>query len=196
MRSPNCMPPAGRWYAQNAFIEEALQHLLLGGDTGAAIRLIAEQRYRMMNTTQWPRLERWLNLFTKDVVDTSGELWMVKTWLVYHHGQYAEIPALLTHLDEIMAGEADKGTVNHLAGEIAALHCAVAYYVGDAGRSISFARKSLDLLDHELWIVRVMVRMYLGEVCCCRVMKRVRIRHIIALSKKRRSKTNGLKPLC
>ena len=27
---------------------------------------------------------------------------------------------LLTHLNQIMAGEADKGTVNHLAGEIAA----------------------------------------------------------------------------
>ena len=49
-----------------------------------------------------------------------------------------------------------------LAGEIDALRCAIAYNAGDVEGTIFYARQALDLLDSELWIVRVMVRMYLG----------------------------------
>jgi len=153
---------AGRWHAQNGWIEEALYHLLPAGDISTAIELVSQHRYRMMNTTQWPRLERWLNLFPSEVVETSAELWMLKTWLVYHRAQYAEVPALLEHLDAMMAQGSDQGMANSLAGEIYSLRSAIAYYTGDAEGSISYARVALDLLNPELWIVRVMARMYLG----------------------------------
>jgi LuxR family maltose regulon positive regulatory protein len=153
---------AGRWYAQNNFIEEALYHLLPTGDTKAAIQLVARQRYRLMNTTQWPRIDRWLNLFSTEIVETSGELWMLKIWLVYQRGQYAELPGLLSHLGTILTNESEPEIANQLAGEINALRCAISYYSGDADGAISYARDALDHLDPEIWIVRVMVRMYLG----------------------------------
>ena len=158
----NLHAAAGRWYAQNSWTEEALYHLLAAGDTAAAIQLITQHRYRMMNTTQWPRLERWLNLFSTEVVETSAELWMLKTWLVYHRGQYIELPSLLEGLDAVIASKSNQETANRLAGEISSLRSAIAYYSGGAEKSIYFARTALDLLDPELWIVRVMARMYLG----------------------------------
>ena len=153
---------AGRWYAQNGWIEEALYHFLTAGDTSQAIQLIAKNRYRMMNTTQWSRLERWLNLFSAEVVKTSAELWMLKTWLVYHRGQFSQLPALLHHLAAVMAQKPDLRVANYLAGEISSLRSLIAYHSGDFERAISQAREALVLLDPELWIVRVMARMYLG----------------------------------
>jgi ATP/maltotriose-dependent transcriptional regulator MalT len=69
---------------------------------------------------------------------------------------------LLDHLNAILVGEAESAVATHLVGEINALRCAIAYYASDAEGAISFAHQALDQVDPELWIVRVMVRMYLG----------------------------------
>lgn len=153
---------AGRWYGQNGWIEEALHHLLAAHELDAAINLVAQHRYNMMNTTQWPRLDRWLNLFPAEVVETSAELWMLKTWLVYHHSQFSELPALLGHLAVILENEPNQLVGNDFSGEISALRSLIAYHAGDAGEAISQAQVALDILPPELWIVRVMVYMYMG----------------------------------
>ena len=153
---------AGNWYAKNGWIEEALYHLMTARDTAAAIQLIAKNRYRMMNTTQWLRLERWLNLFPAEVVKTSAELWILKTWLVYHRGNFSELPALLEHMADAMAKNPDQQDGNNLIGEISSLRSLIAYHAGDVELAIYQAREALQLIDPELWIVRVMARMYLG----------------------------------
>jgi LuxR family maltose regulon positive regulatory protein len=153
---------AGRWFAQNGWIEEALYHLIPADKTEEAINLIAQHRYQMMNHTQWPRLDRWMNLFPGEIIENSVELWMIKIWLTYQHGQYAELPALLGHLDTISTKENASGLSRSLVGEIKAVHCAIAYYNGDSESSIALARQALDLVESSLWIARVMIRMYLG----------------------------------
>ncbi len=153
---------AGRWYAQNGWIEEALSYLLTANEIQSAIELVAQHRHRMMNTTQWPRLERWLSLFPPEVVENSGELWIIKIWLLYYRAQYHEIPTSLEYLSDILAGESNQDVVNRLAGEIYSLRSAIAYNSGDAEETVYSGQNALDLLDPELWIVRVMARMYLG----------------------------------
>jgi LuxR family maltose regulon positive regulatory protein len=153
---------AGRWFAANGWIEEGLSHLLAAGEISAAIELVAQYRYRMLNNTQWLRLDRWLSLFSQEMIESSAELWMLKTWLAYHRGQWAELPALLRHLATITEGEANKGIADKLAGEISTLYSLLAYHNGDAERVISQARKALDLIDPEFWIVRVLARVYLS----------------------------------
>lgn len=153
---------AGRWFAQSGWIEEALYHLLTAVDTITAIKLVAQHRYSLMNTTQWPRLEGWLSLFPSEVVETSPELWMLKTWLVYHRGQWSELPALLGHLAAIITKDPYQETANRLAGEISSLRSLIAYHAGNADESISHARQALEQLPPEFWIVRVLARMYLG----------------------------------
>lgn len=153
---------AGNWYVQNGWIEEALNHLLNAGELSAAVQFIAQQRYSAMNNTQWLRLERWLNQFPTEVVETTAELWMLKTWLVYHRGQFTELPALLHHLAGVMAQETNQQIAHNLLGEVSSLRSLIAYHTGDFERAILKAREALELLDPELWIVRIMARMYLG----------------------------------
>ena len=153
---------AGSWYAQNGWIEEALNHLLNAGELSAAVHLVAQQRYSAMNNTQWPRLERLLDFFPNEIIETSAELWMLKTWLVYHRGQFNELPAMLQHLAVIVEHETNQQIAKDLIGEISSLRSLVSYHAGDFERAIPKARVALELLDPELWIVRIMARMYLG----------------------------------
>ena len=153
---------AGCWYAQNGWIEEALNHLLAASETAAAINLVAQHRPRMMNDNRWPRLERWLTFFSTETIKYSAELWMLKTWLVYHHGLWFELPAHLEQLTVIMAGNLDKETANNLAGEICSLQSLVAYHSGDIEGAISMARQALEFLPGDFWIARVLARTYLS----------------------------------
>ena len=153
---------AGQWYAQNGSLEEALYHLLPAGEISAAIQLIAQERYRLMNNTQWPHLERLLNLFPSNVVETSAELWMTKIWLLYYSGQWAEFPAVLEHLNTILIAESHQEAAHRLAGEISTLNALVAYHSGDANGALTFSRQALELLPVELWTVRVLARNYWG----------------------------------
>ncbi len=153
---------AGRWYARNNWVEEALNHLLTSSDTEAAIQVFSQHRYRIMNQDQWQRLERWLNLFSLAVIESCAELWMVKTWLFYRRGLWSELPALLKQLAAIMAANPDQERANNLAGEINALHSLIAYHAGDAQGAISHSRCALENVPAELWSVRVLARSYLG----------------------------------
>ena len=153
---------AGRWYARNGWMEEALYHLMAAQDVDAAIQLVAQQRYSMLNATQWPRLEAWLNLFSTKMIETSPELWMLKTWLMYHHGKFSELPPHLEHISALLADQANLESEERLAGEINSLRSLIAYHRGDAKEAISQAHRALASLSADLWIVRVMVRMYLG----------------------------------
>lgn len=153
---------AGRWFAQNGWVEEALYHLLAAGDTAAAIEVVFQHRYTMLNATQWQRLEKLLNLFSAEVVENSAELWMLKTWLVFHRGKYADLPASLEHLDTILNREPNRNTARRLAGEISCLRSLIAYHVGDSEGTIAEARQALENVPAELWIARILARTYLG----------------------------------
>jgi len=153
---------AGHWFARHDLIEEALSHWFAANDLPSAIDLVARHRYQMMNATQWPRLERWLSSFPVEVIGASAELWMLKTWLAYHRGQFAEIPALLQQLSGTMTNDPHQEIANRLTGEIQALQGLLAYHTAHAEEAVTRSRQALEVLPPELWIVRVMARMYLA----------------------------------
>jgi len=153
---------AGLWYAENNLIDEAFYHLLPSGEVSLAVELVTQHRTKMLNETRWSLLENWLNLFQDFTIERSPELWMLKTWLAYHRGQFFQIPALLQQLDAILADDSNRDAANRLAGEIHTLRSLVAYHSSDAKGAISHARMALELVPSELWIVRVLARLYLA----------------------------------
>jgi LuxR family maltose regulon positive regulatory protein len=74
---------ASAWFAENGLIEEALQHALAGGAIPAAMQLVALHGHDLMNDQQWPRLERWLSMFTRDQVEQNPELLILEAWLIH-----------------------------------------------------------------------------------------------------------------
>jgi LuxR family maltose regulon positive regulatory protein len=153
---------AGCWFTNNNWVEEALHHLLEAGDTAAAVELVAQHRSRMMNSDQWARLERWMKMFSAEAIHNSAELWMLKTWLIYHRGLWAELPEFLEVLATIMAQDPEPETGALLAGEISTLRSLIAYHAGFIEEAITQARRALEKTPFEFLVVRILARSYLG----------------------------------
>jgi len=153
---------AGRWYAENDLIDEAFYHLMPAGEISVAIELVTQHRTRMMNETRWSILENWLSLFQDLVIQNSPELWMLKTWLVYHRSQYVRLPGLLQELEAMLALDINQEAAERLAGEIHTLRSLVAYQSGDGEGTISQARMALERVPTEFWIVRILALLYLA----------------------------------
>jgi LuxR family maltose regulon positive regulatory protein len=153
---------AGRWFAQNDWIEEALHHFVLVGEITAAIDLIAQHRYRLMNEARWSVLDNWLNLFSDPIVEQSPELWMLKTWLGYHQGRWNELSAMIQRFETILADQPDPQQTGRLAGEIHAVRSAFLFFSGDLEDSVSQARLALNRIPPELWTVRNLARLHLS----------------------------------
>jgi ATP/maltotriose-dependent transcriptional regulator MalT len=115
-----------------------------------------------LNTIQWPRLERWLSLFPPQIVESSAELWMQKTELVYQRGQWAELPEHLGHLADLLEQVADQATVDRLAGEACGLRSLVAMLQTDLAGAIALARQALEVVPPAFWIMRVLARIVLA----------------------------------
>lgn len=154
---------ASDWLEQNGFADEAINHALAAGDMDRAAQVVARQRYDLMNRAQWQRLEQLLGQFPPDMIDHYPDLLMLKTWLVYHHGHWAALPAALGRLEAALARTSlAPGAVDHLQGEISALRSLVSYFAVDAESTLAHAQGSLEKVAGELWIVRIMARLYLA----------------------------------
>ncbi|HSR30838.1 MAG TPA: LuxR C-terminal-related transcriptional regulator, partial [Anaerolineae bacterium] len=154
---------AGAWFAQKGLIDEALHHFSTAGDTSAAVALVARHRYALMNRAQWPRLERYLQQFSPELVDQSPDLLMKKTWLLYQRGRYAELPAAVQKVEATLARTTlPPEMIEPLQGEISTLRSYVSAMTLDVKSAMVHARHALAQIPHELWIVRILARLCLS----------------------------------
>ncbi|RME97043.1 MAG: hypothetical protein D6768_20620 [Chloroflexi bacterium] len=154
---------AGRWLEQHDFIEEALRHYFAAGDISAAANLVARQRYALLNRAQWQRLEQQLGRFSPDNLEQFPALLMLKTWLIYHQGRWAELPAALQQLEVAMdRASLPPEEIRHLQGEMSALRSLLSFIAVDLEKTLACAQQSIEESPHELWIVRVLARLLLA----------------------------------
>ena len=156
---------AGAWFAEHRLIDEALHHFSAADNTPEAVALVARHRYALMNRVEWPRLDRYLQQFSPDILDQYPDLLVLKTWLLYHRGRWGELPAALQRLEAaILRASLPPETVNRLQGEISALRSLLYYYALDPKRALASAEEALAKTPRELWIVRILARLFLAGV--------------------------------
>lgn len=154
---------ASRWFEQNGRIEEALNHAFSAGDMEGAARIVFRQRYTSMNQARWQRLDLYLRRFPPQFAGQQPDLLMLKAWLLYHHGHYRQLPAVLQQLEATLGQEPlTPDSTRHLKGEISALRSLLSYYQTDAKRTITEAEFSIRNTPPELWIVRILARLFLA----------------------------------
>ena len=154
---------AGVWLGENGYIEAALDHFLAADDTAAAVALVEQQRYALMNDARWQQLGHYLGRFPPDVIEQYPELLILKAWLVYHHGQWSEMPVILPRLKQILRESALRPReTESFMGELNALFSLMAYMEIDPQAAIVHAERSIQTTSPEFWIVRVLARITLG----------------------------------
>ncbi|MFX1262379.1 MAG: LuxR C-terminal-related transcriptional regulator [Promethearchaeota archaeon] len=154
---------AGEWFVRNGFPDEAVRHFSAAEDTAAAVAVVEGRRYDLLNRAQWVRLEHYLDEFSPETVDASPELLVLKAWLLYHRGRYAELPAAVQGVEAALArATLAPGALDALQGEISTLRSYVSILALDLEGAFAHARQALAKTPRELWIVRLLARLCLA----------------------------------
>ena len=151
---------ASAWFAANGYLNEALHHARAGGDWAAAAQVVAEHRHELMNQFQWLRLERWVQLFPREVIDEQPDLLLIEISLKIIHQQISEAPALLDRVETLLAQRSSERNAA-LQAELETRRCAVNYHLGWA-INLSAAQRALDRLPAEWWYLRAYARLFLS----------------------------------
>lgn len=154
---------ASAWFEENGLIDEALTHAFSAGQLDRATGIVSQRRYALMNQARWQRLERYFDRFPQNFASRQPDLLMLKSWLIYHQGHYDQLPAILGQLETSL----DQTTLSaesrrHLKGEISALKSLIYYYQTNVERTIAEAEFSINNTPPELWIVRILARVFLA----------------------------------
>jgi LuxR family maltose regulon positive regulatory protein len=137
---------ASKWLAQNGYVDEALQHALIGEDADGAAQLIEAQRLPALNQEQWHRLQRWTNRMPRYVVNKRPILLLTQAWLMSTQFRMLEIEPILLKVESLLREQElglPSGVAKMLEGEIAILRSQAAYFQGNGQLCLELADSAL-----------------------------------------------------
>ncbi len=156
---------ASAWFAGQGLLEEALQHALLGHDTPAAVRLMAEHRHALMDAEQWQLHARTFRMFPAETVAAYPDLLLMTTWIARMGGAAAaHVLDLVDRVERLAVQMPDPGEhAVHLRGEIETLRALVAYEAAsDPENVIALARRALATTPRAWYYIRSVAWLYLA----------------------------------
>ncbi len=92
---------ASTWFAENGFVDEAISHALESGDKKAAVQWIKQHRHDIINREQWFHLNRWLEKFPFDFLQSDPELLLAKAWLYQRQARYDMLFEILDEIEHL-----------------------------------------------------------------------------------------------
>ena len=134
---------ASAWYADNGYLDEALHLAQAGNDLAACVRIIAQHRQDLMNRGQWQRVDRWLHLFPREVIDEQPHLLLLEVWLKFTRQQLGEAAVLLDRVEALLPGLSPETGVP-LQGEVKCWRSGLLYWSGDFAHSMTSAQQALE----------------------------------------------------
>ena len=139
---------AGRWYAQNGMLDQAVEHILAGEDYDAAARLIGENAERILMHGQTTTFLRWLEAFPIEQLYAHPVLVVYQGVAMLLLGKIPE--NALSILQEI-ASSAEK-----FRGEANTLQALYSVMKGNALEAIRLSESALQQLPAERAFLRIL----------------------------------------
>jgi LuxR family transcriptional regulator, maltose regulon positive regulatory protein len=153
---------ASAWFAANGYLDEALQHALAARNWAAALQVVMEHRHALMNQSQWQRLDRWVHVFPREVIDEQPHLLLIKVSLKIIWHQINEVPALLDRVEALLArGSFEQSEA--LQGEVDSRRSALYYWNGDWVRCLSTGSRALEKIPADWWYLCGYTRVFLSN---------------------------------
>ena len=118
---------ASAWYAANGDLDEALRHALAAGDMVAAVQIVAQHRYDLLNRSDWQSANRWLGMFPREVIDAQPDLLQIEIWMKFIQNQPAELPALFERVEALLPALPPE-RAKRLQGEVDARRAGLYYF--------------------------------------------------------------------
>jgi LuxR family maltose regulon positive regulatory protein len=107
------------------------------------VHIIAQHRQDLMNRDQWQRLDRWLHLFPREVIDEQPHLLLLEVWLKFTRQQLGEATVSLDRVEALLLGLPPEIGVP-LQGEVKIWRCGLLYWSGDFAHSMTTAQQALE----------------------------------------------------
>jgi LuxR family maltose regulon positive regulatory protein len=127
---------AAEWFAQEGMLDDALAHAFFIPSEEHALAIVERQRVAVLNQEDWPRMRRWLELFSPAFFEHAPALWIVKANVLLNQFRLVELNALLDRLE-------GHPTYTH---EVATIRSQIYFWRGDADRARELARTALATL--------------------------------------------------
>jgi len=103
---------AGKWYENQGFVTDALQHIFAIGDYTWAAQIVESIGSDIIwKEGQWQRLYRWMENFPKNVVHSRPELCLISAWLIESSGSPEPFEPFLESVETYLASQ--KGDTNN-----------------------------------------------------------------------------------
>ncbi len=172
---------AAQWFAAHDLRDEALRHAIAGGDLAQAANLVEEHRRALLDELRLARLEGWLQLLPRRVIEERPALLLAQAWVEWYRGKLAEVIALVDRAEgliewsHVVAQDAnldagarqlvmpkDTPGAKSLRGEAATLRSYQYYWMGEFTRSHTQAQIGLNNTPRESLLVRAAARMFLA----------------------------------
>ena len=146
---------AGTWFAENDLIEEAVRHFVFAGDTSAAVQLIIDRRYELLNASRVVRLGHWLRLLPEKEVEQNPLLICTQANISIMLGNFADLKFFTEKAVEMMAALSPASDIySLLKGEVLVLQGLVIMLGGDAVRSLAHADESMGYVPEDALLIR------------------------------------------
>jgi ATP/maltotriose-dependent transcriptional regulator MalT len=154
---------ASEWCSKHHLLEEALQYALAAGEVENAVHLVESHRYELMNTEQWHRLERWLEMLPADAVTQNPLLNCAKAFIAVSTGQDQDIISSISRVEQLLP-ELTPESVEHeiVQSELAVIHAILDIMAGNPTQSIHRVESSLKFLPRQALHIRSIAIAALG----------------------------------
>jgi LuxR family maltose regulon positive regulatory protein len=134
---------AARWFEQNGFLDEALDHLLAAEDWDNAERLVEPAAAQAINNGQFATLKCWLDALPEARLRRSPELAALKGWALLSLGQFAAAGTWVSLAGDLLP----PGAPALSQALVACLQTYVAQIQSDIPQVVELAQRTLSLLE-------------------------------------------------
>ena len=146
---------ASRWFNENDLIEEAIDHLLAIDDTSAAIQLILDHRYALMNNSQYLRLHRLLVRLPENAVAEEPLLASTRAFIGIDLGNDVDAYAFTQKAIEMLAEiSPESEAYSLLRGEVLMLQGIVDVMTGAAETALAHIQEASEYVPDNALMIR------------------------------------------
>lgn len=144
---PSLHERAAVWFADEGLIDEAVHHLIAGGDMHGAAELIADSWVSAFNRGRLSTVSNWLDLLPADTVSACSRLSFARAWVALDSGRLADAGGWIDAVHSARTGATTD--VDNIDEKIVVLRAVHRFRYGDLAAALETARQaiSLDLGD-------------------------------------------------
>ena len=157
---------ASRWFEANGYWNEAVHQANAIGDIEFITDMITKQATTLLYESEFPTVERWLNLLTDETILTNPVLCTVKAWIYYFRRQnsdaavlYLDRADMIIHQDEITDSEMGQ----RIAHSVNALRAWVARAKRDLETALQISQQALIGLPENNVDVLALSEMFIAD---------------------------------